>query len=513
MLGLCFVTMMVAVDQTVVGTALPTIVAELNGFKLYAWVASSYLLASVITIPIFGRLGDYYGRKPFVVASIVVFTIASILCGMSNTMLQLVLARGLQGVGGGMLIGTAFACVPDLFPDSHVRLRWQILLSSAFGIANAFGPSLGGLLTQNAGWRSVFYVNVPIGIASLFFIWRFLPHIRQVQTGAIHLDWQGAILVALGLGGLQMFVQFLPQQGANLPMVLLGLGTLLVFAALVYWEKRCPQPLIPLDMFKNKSLAALFSMSVFVGFIMFALLFYLPLLMQGGFGANPQQVGLLITPLVVCITIGSVLNARIIVRLSRPNHMLYAGFALLVVACATLSSAQHTTPVPLLIAYMVMAGLGLGFVMPNLTVFAQETAGRSLLGISTAMLQSMRMIGGMLGTAIVGTVVSHYYVESVRKAVPQGEGTTWIAQLEDPQVLVNHAIQSDFMGALFRQGLNGESFIELARLALVSAIHSGLFLAMLVAIVALVWVYRLPRVTLSRSAGSAVQPRTEKPLE
>nr|MBF6617430.1 MFS transporter [Candidimonas sp.] len=248
-------------------------------------------------------------------------------------------------------------------------------------------------------------------------------------------------------------------------------------------------------------------------FIMFALLFYLPLLMQGGFGANPQQVGLLITPLVVCITIGSVLNARIIVRLSRPNHMLYAGFALLVVACATLSSAQHTTPVPLLIAYMVMAGLGLGFVMPNLTVFAQETAGRSLLGISTAMLQSMRMIGGMLGTAIVGTVVSHYYVESVRKAVPQGEGTTWIAQLEDPQVLVNHAIQSDFMGALFRQGLNGESFIELARLALVSAIHSGLFLAMLVAIVALVWVYRLPRVTLSRSAGSAVQPRTEKPLE
>ena len=192
MVGLCFVIMMVAIDQTVVGTALPTIVAELNGFELYAWVATSYLLTSVITIPVFGRLGDYFGRKHFVVASIIVFTLASILCGMSNTMLQLVLARALQGVGGGMLVGTAFACIPDLFPDSHVRLRWQVLMSAAFGIANAIGPSLGGFLTQHAGWRSVFYVNVPVGVLSLFFVWRFLPRIRQIKAGHIHLDWQGA---------------------------------------------------------------------------------------------------------------------------------------------------------------------------------------------------------------------------------------------------------------------------------------------------------------------------------
>jgi MFS family permease len=143
MLGVSFVSMLVALDQTVVGTALPTIVAELKGFELYAWVATLYLLTSVITVPIFGRLGDYYGRKPFVIASIVVFTAASVLCGAANNMLFLVLARGLQGIGGGMLVGTAFACIPDLFPDSVVRLRWQVLMSSAFGIANAVGPSLG----------------------------------------------------------------------------------------------------------------------------------------------------------------------------------------------------------------------------------------------------------------------------------------------------------------------------------------------------------------------------------
>src|SRR5690554_6463227 len=167
-LGLCVVAMMVAVDQTVVGTALPTVVAELQGFELYAWVATAYLLASVVTVPIFGRLGDFYGRKPFVIASIIVFSLGSVLCGLADTMLQLVLARAIQGVGGGMLLGTAFACIPDLFPDPHVRLRWQILFSAAFGVANGIGPTLGGFLTQYAGWRSVFFVNLPLGLIGLF---------------------------------------------------------------------------------------------------------------------------------------------------------------------------------------------------------------------------------------------------------------------------------------------------------------------------------------------------------
>ncbi|HEY1610312.1 MAG TPA: MFS transporter, partial [Paraburkholderia sp.] len=214
MLGVSFVTMLVALDQTVVGTALPTIVSELRGFDLYAWVATSYLLTSVITVPIFGRLGDYYGRKPFVIASILVFTAASALCGMAKSMMFLVFARGLQGIGGGMLVGTAFACIPDLFPDSVVRLRWQVMMSSAFGIANAVGPSLGGFLTQYSGWRSVFYVNLPVGLLSLLFVWRYLPHLRNRATeGRMRLDWPGALLIAVALGCLQIFVETVPKHG------------------------------------------------------------------------------------------------------------------------------------------------------------------------------------------------------------------------------------------------------------------------------------------------------------
>ena len=498
MIGLSFVIMMVAIDQTVVGTALPTVVAELNGFELYAWVATAYLLTSVITIPIFGRLGDYYGRKPIVVASVIIFMLASVLCGFSESMTHLVLARGLQGIGGGMLVATAFACVPDLFPDSHVRLRWQILLSSAFGIANAVGPTLGGFLTQYMGWRSVFFVNMPIGLLSVFFLWRYLPHIRQVQSSNIRLDWQGAVLVALFLGSMQFFLEFLPRYGAGLPMVALGIFSGLMLGGLLWWEKRCQHPLIPLEMFRNKSLAALFCLSLFMGFILFALLFYLPLMLQGGFGLSPQEVGLLITPLAVCITVGSITNARIVVRLSKPNHMLYAGFGLLAVACLGMVTSDRQTSQWLIALYMVMAGTGLGFVMPNLTVFAQETAGRALLGISTALLQSVRMIGGMLGMAIVGTLVTHDYAVGLREVLPVDE-QAWLDLLENPQVLVNKRIQADFLSQVQQQGGDSQHLLEIARMALVDAVHSGLATALLMALIGLFWVYRLPLIRFTRT--------------
>src|SRR5690606_32563362 len=217
------------------------------------------------------------------------------------------------------------------------------------------GPTLGGFLTQYAGWRAVFFVNLPIGLLSLFFLWRYLPRIRQIQVGHIRLDWQGALLVAVGLCSLQFFVELLPRYGASLSTVALGFFTVLVFFILIVWEKGCPYPLLPLEMFRNKSLAALFCLSLFTSFILFALLFYLPLLLQGGFGRTPQQVGLLITPLVVCITLGSVTNARIIIRLSKPNYMLYAGFILLILACAGMTLMQQSTPKPLVVAYMILA--------------------------------------------------------------------------------------------------------------------------------------------------------------
>jgi EmrB/QacA subfamily drug resistance transporter len=491
---------MVAIDQTVVGIALPTIVAELNGFELYAWVATAYLLTSVITVPIFGRLGDYFGRKPFVMAAIEVFTLASILCGLAQSMLQLVLARAMQGIGGGMLIGTAFACVPDLFPDTHVRLRWQVLMSAAYGVANALGPTLGGFLTQHAGWRSVFFVNIPVGLLGLLAVARFLPSIRPHRVEKIRLDWVGALLIAGGLGCLQLFVEMLPRQGASATTLSWGGVGAALFVALIAWERRCRNPLLPLEMFRNRSVVNLFCLSLFAGFVLFGLMLYVPLLLQGGFRLSPQQAGLLITPLVVFITVGSILNSRIVIRLSRPNDMLYVGYGLLALCCVGVLLSSGRSDTAWFAWPMIVGGLGLGFVIPNLTVFVQETAGRDVLGIAMAMVQSVRMIGGMLGTVVMGTLVTHYYVAGVARAVPQGGGTAWLSTLQDPQVLVNQAVQSDFVAQLLRVGLNGELLLEQARGALVSAVHLGIGAALIVTLLAGVWIMRLPVISLSRRA-------------
>lgn len=476
MLGLCFVVMLVAIDQTVVGTAMPTIVAELNGFELYAWVASAYFLTSIITVPIFGRLGDFYGRRYFVIISIILFTISSVACGLAQSMLHLVFARALQGVAGGMLVGTAFACIPDLFPSTQVRLRWQVMLSSAFGIANAIGPSLGGVLTEQYGWRSIFYVNVPIGLLSLYFVWRYLPLIRHHQADRIRLDWQGALLLVLGLACVQLLVELVPAHGANVWMLLLGLVGGLAFVLLVWWEQRSVEPLLPPAMFRNPAQVALFIMAIGLGFVMFSILFYAPLALQGGLQMRPQEAGLLVTPMVVSITVGSIVNSRIVTRLSRPSRMLMAGLFLLVLTCLGLVLLDRDTPIWLFVCYTALGGVGIGFIMPNLTVFSQEITERSMVGIAMATLQSARMVGGMLGATLVGTLITHHY-GSLVATLQTPLNATASTMLSDPQLLMSTERQSTFLESV---PVLGEAILSSAREALLQAVNVGMGLVLLV---------------------------------
>lgn len=499
MIGLLFVVMLVALDQTVVSTALPTIVAELKGFDLYAWVATSYLLASVITVPVFGRLGDHFGRKYFVLASIVVFTLASVLCAMADSMLFLVLARGLQGIGGGMLVGTAFASVPDLFPEPHVRLRWQVLITSSFGVANAVGPSMGGFMTEYIGWRSVFYVNVPIGLLGLYFVARHMPLIRNgKQGGPMKLDWMGALLIAASLGSLQLFVELLPAHGFSAGMLALIAASLIAFGALYVCEKRAANPILPLEMFGNPALASLFVLAVLMGFVMFSLLFYMPLMLQGGFGLSPNAAGMLVTPLVVGIPLGSICNSRLLPRIANPAYILYTGFGLLGVASIGITTLTQTTPLALTLLFLGCSGIGLGFVLPNLTIFSQEIAGRDKLGIATALIQSLRMVGGMLGAALVGTLVNHYYASRVRAALESAQAGQWLPVLGDPQILINKDAQGQLLAQLHEAGQNGLALLGAARDALVSSIHAGQMLSVVVIVFAIWQIHRLPRLQLRR---------------
>jgi EmrB/QacA subfamily drug resistance transporter len=442
MVGISLVNMLGALDQTVVSTALPSIVSELKGFEYYAWVITAYLLLSVVTVPVFGRLGDYFGRKPFVVAAISTFTAASVLCGIAHSMGSLIFGRALQGIGGGMMVGTAFASIPDLFPDPRARVRWHMVMAAAYGIGTAAGPSLGGLLTEYYSWRWAFLVNLPVGVVSLFCVVLYLPSFRHQRSKSerVRVDWPGALLVSIGLGCAQMCVELLPKNGWTLTTAWLLAAVILSGIGLVWCEKRADYAIIPLDLFKNRSLVTVFMLSLWIGFVMYSLIFFSPLLLQGAFGLSPQQAGLLVTPLAGCVAIGSILNSNIATTVSKPSRIVMTGYALLAFSCLGIGLATRSTPHWLLEAAMVTGGVGMGFIFNNLNVFSQELAGRGRFGITTALIQSTRMVGGMLGTALIGMLVTRTYVSHVGSAATASFGNVpplLLRKLQDPQILID----------------------------------------------------------------------------
>ncbi len=498
MLGIALVAMLVALDQTIVGTALPRIVADLKGFDLYAWVATSYMLASVITIPIFGRLGDLFGRKPFLIAAIVLFTGASVLCGIASSMLFLVIARGLQGIGGGILIGTVFATVADLFPDPKLRLRWLIFVTSAFGLANVVGPTLGGMLTQTASWRLVFFVNVPLGIVSLLFVLRFLPPLRHLrQPGPVQLDWLGAFVVAVTFGALQLLIELLPKEGVSTMTVVLAIITVACGFTLWFWEKRMGYPVVPIDMLIDRKLAALFAMSALGGFALFSLVFYVPLLFQGGYAMSPNDSGMLITPLLLGTTLGSMLNNRIVTRIRRANALMYIGFGLFAVACLCLVGFTGREPHVFWVSCMGLSGLGLGLVATNLTICSQQIVARHHIGAVTALLQSLRIFGGMLGTAMTGALLNHLYVRGVHRSLDSYQATQWLQSFSSPDLRVDQSQQAALIEHLIMAGHAGGAMMNAARNALVESIHVGLSLAAAAAVLGLCLAWFVPSVQVA----------------
>lgn len=501
MLGLCFVLIMVSLDQTIIGTVLPTVVAELNGFSLYAWVGTSYLLTSVIAIPIFGKLGDEHGRKPFVIVAIILFTLASMLCGMAQSMLQLVLARALQGIGGGILMATSFACIPDLFPDSRERLRWQVLFSTAFGLASAVGPSLGGYLTEYLGWRWVFFVNLPVGVISLSFIWYFLPRIRQSDFPPSRMDWFGALLVATTLGCLQLFVEWLPQNKPTLLLIAMGSVGAVSGATLIWWERRCENPVLPLEMFRDSILGPVFALSTMMGFCLFALMYYAPLLFQGGFGLSPNQAGMLITPLAVFIPIGSIINGRIMTRLDSPNMILYAGLSFFWISALAMTQVTMTTSHAMIAVVMAVGGLGLGLLLPNLTLIVQTSAPRTQLGVATALLQSMRIVGSMMGTALIGSLISNRYISKVQSMLMANHSIQWASWLDDPQILFSHERIAKFLEVVPKAKHKVVILLAGAQNAMVDAIHDSQWLIAVFIVLAFWLAQRIPVINIHLQAN------------
>ncbi|HET9111234.1 MAG TPA: MDR family MFS transporter [Ktedonobacterales bacterium] len=404
-----------ALDQTIVGTALPTIIAELNGVDRYTWVITAYLLTSTTVIPMVSKLSDQFGRKWFLLVAVVIFLAGSALSGASQSMNQLIGFRALQGVGGGMLASLVFTLIGDIFTPAE-RARWQGLFSGVFGLASVIGPSLGGWITDNTSWRWVFYVNVPLGIISLALLFFFLPtniSVRTVVAGKhplARVDWIGAFTSAAGT---VLLLLGLTWGGATYPWASWQVIGSLVLAGVFYIafiiaETRVSDPILPLDLFKNQIFSAGAALSLTVGMMLFAVVIYLPIYLQGVLGVKATNSGVEITPMVVTMAIAAALIGFVISRLGRYQFISIIGAIVLAVGAYLLSTMGVSTTQQTVVIYMIVLGIGLGLLQPVLTLAVQNAIPRTRLGAGTGAVTYLRTLGSTLGVAIVGSVVNNY---------------------------------------------------------------------------------------------------------
>ena len=404
--ALILVFLLASLDQTIVSTALPTIVGELGGLQHLSWVVTAYLLASTVSGPLYGKFGDLYGRKVVLQTAIVIFLIGSALCGLSQNMTELIAFRALQGLGAGGLIVTAIAVIGDVIPPRD-RGRYQGIFGAVFGVSTIIGPLLGGFFVDNLSWRWIFYVNLPIGAVAFVVIgavFRIRPAPKQHT-----IDYLGAALLA---GGLSAVVLFTSLGGTTWPwgspqiIALIVIGVIAI-AAFVFVESRVTEPILPLALFRNRTFAVTSAVGFIVGLSLFGAVTYLPLYLQIVKGVSPTRSGLQLTPLMLGLLVTSVLSGQLISRWGKYRIFPIVGTAVVTVGMFLLSRLGIGTSLWMAALDMVVLGLGLGMTMQVLVLAVQNAVDYRYLGVATSGSTMFRSIGGSIGVSLFGAIFSN----------------------------------------------------------------------------------------------------------
>jgi EmrB/QacA subfamily drug resistance transporter len=392
-----------ALDQTIVSTALPTIVGDLGGLEHLSWVVTSYLVASTASTPLYGKLGDTVGRKPMFQAAIVIFLVGSLLSGAAQSLDQLILFRAIQGAGAGGLMVGAQAIIGDIVPPRE-RGRYMGFIGSVFAVSSVAGPLLGGFFVDNLSWRWVFYVNLPIGILALIVVATRLHLPRHTVHKPV--DWLGFATLTAAVGALILMTSWGGSQYAwSSPVIIgLGMGAVALAAAFVWWERRAEDPLIPPRLFSSRVFDIANATGFIVGLAMFGALTFLPLYLQVVRGATPTQSGLLLVPLMAGLLTASILSGRWISRHGRYRAFPIAGTAALAVGMTLLTQLGVGTSKLMAALFMVVIGVGIGLVMQVLVLVVQNDAPPGDMGVATSTAQFFRSIGGSVGVAIFGAI-------------------------------------------------------------------------------------------------------------
>lgn len=396
--------LLAALEATVVGTAMPTIVAALGGLAHYSWVFSAYLLTSTVTVPVWGKLSDLFGRRLLFQIGVGVFLLGSLACGIAQTMTQLIAARAVQGLGAGALVPLAMTIIGDIFTLEE-RARMQGLFSGVWGVSSVFGPLVGGFITDQLSWRWVFLINLPVGIVAAAIIGFGLIEPRREERAAI--DYAGAtvLTVAVTLLLLVLGEGSSPQRLLRPLNLALIAAIVLLFVAFLRIEKRAADPVVPLELFRNKVVSVAITVGFLAGIAMFAAITFVPLLAQGVLGATATQAGTFLTPLMLSWVLSSIVGGRLLIRIGQRNLVL-AGLVLMVIGFAALAMFTRTTPRAVFMIELCAIGAGLGLTMLTLLIASQHSVPREQLGITTSLNQFSRSIGGAIGVAVLGALLA-----------------------------------------------------------------------------------------------------------
>ena len=392
-----------ALDQTIVGPVLPKIVSDLNGTDFYTWAVTIYLLTSTVTVPIYGKLSDLYGRKPILMIGIVLFLAGSALSGLSQEMWQLVLFRGIQGLGAGALFPIALAVIGDLFSPAE-RGKYQGLFGLVFGSAFLLGPAIGGFLTDTFSWHAIFYVNLPIGAIALAVIWRLLPNIKHVErAGAI--DYLGIVTIVLALVPILIGFTVAETDGFGEPVVWAWLGAGLLFLlAFVLVERRAKDPVVPLHLFRNRTFSFSMVSIFFATFGFGAVIIFLPLYFLIVEGVSYTESGYRLLPFMIGLIAASIASGQIVSRTGRYKPVILVGIVTLIVGMALMTQLRAGTDDLVLAAWMFIAGLGVGPTFAVFTIVVQNSVPSHEMGAATSDLTLFRQIGTTVGIAVAFTI-------------------------------------------------------------------------------------------------------------
>ncbi|WP_062046515.1 MDR family MFS transporter [Bacillus sp. JCM 19034] len=421
-----------ALNMTIVGTSLPKIVADIGGMDFYSWVFTIYMLTASTTAILVGKLSDIYGRKPFILLGIGIFTIGGFLCGFSHTMLQLILFRGIQGFGGGMIMSSAFTTIGDLFSPRE-RGRWQGLMGGVFGLSSLIGPTLGGLIVDNLNWSWVFWIFLPIGLFAFIMIFKLYPKVAKKEGEKI--DYFGSLTLAIAILSLLLAVNWGGSNGWSSASVLSMLALFIVsFLFFIWIEKKVTSPVVPLSLFKNRIVTVSNIISFLSGVGMFGIIMYVPFFVQGVLGRSATISGLTEMSMTLSMVAFSTLVGQLITKTGKYKRFALIGFFIFSIGLYLNSTLTTESTLLTLILYLMICGIGLGLTMPIFTLTVQNAVDHRYLGVATATSQLSRQMGGTIGVAFLGTILNARMGQQLsEKSIPASLEQTAI----DPSMLTN----------------------------------------------------------------------------